>query len=974
MRILVSGLLALLVSFCAFADDRRIPSSWHIGDQSTAQLEAIDTLQFRALDLDQLALEDASREADGGPPRFAYPHRLSLSTHDRGSWDSDGAFDIWRLAVRAEAATLVNFGFNDLNLPDGAYLYIYSAKAAASRQMDRFQVIGPYDASINRAHGEFWTPNLTGDEAIIEVNIPRDARDQFNLTVVQVSHGYRGFGARGSDYRQLSSDIDIVGAGKQACETQGGIRSGACNQDVACLSDDDPWNDPRRSVGAYQRSGVFACTGSLVNNTANDQRMLFITARHCISPAQAASIVVYWNYEWPSCRRPGASGGTAVNSPDPNITNSGGTFLATTSNPFQGNCTAPDECSDVYLLELDDPANPDFELHWSGWDRRPPPTACAQGPGNSTEGLCATIHHPGVDEKRITWVAADMQIGSIAGASNIHWHPFWHPNPPELPNMPDGPPATIPPAVTEPGSSGSPLYSADRRLLGVLSGGPAFCGATGSSLSDFYGGLWHAWDGMGTSTTRMRDHLDPLGTQPLFINGTDGDGFVIEAEGVSFSQCGFDDLAVDLEVAASGDFAGDVTLSTGNLPAGVTAAFSVNPVTVPGSSMLSLSNLEQAGAGSFNFLVDGISGEFENSTSISLVLSDDDPGTASITSPGDGQTGVSSSPVIEWSSADQAAGYTVEIATDADFETIVFSAQTIATEATVSTALSANTEYFVRVRAGNDCGSGEWSATTSFTTANEICIAPGLAIPDNSAAGVSSELEIASGGELLSLEMSLDITHTWVGDLIIDLTHVDSGTSVNLVQRPGQTGGTGFGCSGDNIQTSIRDDAEFRLQTDCIGGAAVAYPEAAYSPNDPLADFVGQNLAGTWRLSVSDNAGQDTGTLNAWCLLPATATPGDHSIGGTVSGLQGPGLVLQNNGGDDLTINDNGSFAFASDLATGESYAVTIFSQPDDSQEVCEISNGSGTVGTVDVDDVLVSCYTLPPVIFHDRFETGEEQ
>ena len=482
------GVVLVALSTAVSAVDRVPPASWSLDESAQTRLSRLSVVDYPALDMEALALEDSLNEALGKPPRFAFPRDADFSLHTDGEWEVLGDTSIWRMRVRADGAVLLNFGFSDLFLPEGAALYLYTASAAKSRTMDRFQVIGPYSASINREHGEFWTPNLHADDVIIEVNVPSAVREAAQFNISQVSQGYRGFGQAAREYKQPADRME--GNGKQACKDAAGIRSGACNQDVACLSEDDPWNEPRRSVGAYQRSGVFACTGSLVNNTANDQSMLFITATHCINAAQTPSIVVYWNYEWPTCRRPGASGGTAVNPPDPNMTNSGGTFLAATSNPFGGNCTAPNECSDVTLIELDDPADPDLELFWSGWDRRPPPTACAQGPGNSTGGLCASIHHPGVHEKRITWVADNIQIGNIAGAQNIHWHPFWHPNPPELLNMPPGGP--IPPAVTEPGSSGSPLYSADRRLIGVLSGGLAFCGATGASLSDLYGGLWHA--------------------------------------------------------------------------------------------------------------------------------------------------------------------------------------------------------------------------------------------------------------------------------------------------------------------------------------------------------------------------------------------------------------------------------------------------------------------------------------------------
>ncbi|MGY6586871.1 MAG: choice-of-anchor J domain-containing protein [Wenzhouxiangella sp.] len=708
------GAIILSLSVAMADDSRPMPASWSDGPISSRALDTLDTLRFDALDLAAIAAEDQQRQADGEPPRFAFPHPVSVDASQRGTRQQQGDLMVWRLRVLADQANLINFGFQNLYLPEGSRLYIYSGKAAESGQMDRFSVIGPYDARINQDHGEFWTPNLQGDQAIIEVNVPANLADQFRLELAQVSHGYRGFGSAALGYRQDVADRADSDA-KQACETTEGIRSGACNQDVACLSDDDPWNDPRRSVGAYQRSGTFACTGSLVNNTANDQRLLFITARHCISPTQTPSIVVYWDYEWPTCRRPGAAGGTAVNPPDPNLTNSGGTFLASTSNPFGGNCTAPDECSDVFLLELNGEPNENVELHWAGWDRRPPPSVCAQGPGNSTEGLCATIHHPGVDEKRITWVAQDIQIGNISGAQNIHWHPFWHPNPPELPNMPDGPPATIPPAVTEPGSSGSPLYSADRRLLGVLSGGPAFCGATGANLSDFYGGIFHAWEGMGTATTRMRDYLDPLNTGALFIDGIDGSGFNIDSDVSSVSQCGFDDVVINLELTANGDFEGDVSLAASGLPGGASTDFSVNPVTVPGSSVLTLANLDQVGAGSYTVNIEGISGDFEASANISLILADGIPANTAVISPVDGALGVSTTPTVEWSS-EQGVSFELEIASDADFNDVVYSVSVTGNSHEVADPLDTNTSYFVRVRAANDCGQDDWSNAVSFTT------------------------------------------------------------------------------------------------------------------------------------------------------------------------------------------------------------------------------------------------------------------
>ena len=79
-----------------------------------------------------------------------------------------------------------------------------------------------------------------------------------------------------------------------------------------------------------------------------------------------------------------------------------------------------------------------------------------------------------------------------------------------------------------------------------------------------------------------------------------------------------------------------------------------------------------------------------------------------------------------------------------------------------------------------------------------------------------------------------------------------------------------------------------------------------------------------------------------------------YAIGGTVTGLNTSGLVLENNGGDALTITANGTFAFATTVATGGPYSVTIFTQPADS--TCVVANGAGTVGSVAVGDVSVTC------------------
>jgi hypothetical protein len=93
-------------------------------------------------------------------------------------------------------------------------------------------------------------------------------------------------------------------------------------------------------------------------------------------------------------------------------------------------------------------------------------------------------------------------------------------------------------------------------------------------------------------------------------------------------------------------------------------------------------------------------------------------------------------------------------------------------------------------------------------------------------------------------------------------------------------------------------------------------------------------------------------TLSELQALGVLATP--VTVGGTVSGLGGgKTLILRNNGGDDLTLTANGSFTFATALAVGAAYAVTVRTQP--SGQNCTVTNGTGTAGAT-VSNIAVAC------------------
>ncbi len=102
--------------------------------------------------------------------------------------------------------------------------------------------------------------------------------------------------------------------------------------------------------------------------------------------------------------------------------------------------------------------------------------------------------------------------------------------------------------------------------------------------------------------------------------------------------------------------------------------------------------------------------------------------------------------------------------------------------------------------------------------------------------------------------------------------------------------------------------------------------------------------------------GSGTASGNVTNVGVSCAAGANVTIGGTVTGLTGTGLVLQDNGGDNLTVTQNGAFTFATALASGKAYAVTVLTQPTSPSQTCTVSGGSGTTGSANVTSVAVSC------------------
>jgi lysyl endopeptidase len=865
-------LAAALAACCAgnaiaASAPRAQPNSWSGGFSSA---DTIETRTFDALDLHQIATEDASREAAGRPHRFAIPHQVAIDATSAGSWEQHGERSVWRYRVKATSAASLNFGFTHYHVPPSAKLFIYDASHR--------QVAGPYGTEHNEPHRQLWTPVIASDDVFIELDVASAERASVELTLGRINQGYRGLGTTSKGYHQPDLGQSKIGA--KTCSPDQ-IASGTCNMDVACLDANDPWNKPRHSVGAITLNGSDDCTGSLVNNTANDRRMLFITASHCgLNASSSPTVVVYWNYEWPTCRTPGSAASGQTNPPDPSMTNSGATYLANTPNPFTSTTCPPgiaSQCSDNTLVVLDTPANPDFNLFWEGWDRRITAAVCQQSADpTSTVGLCAGIHHPNVNEKRITFAARNFEVGGIGNGTNTHWHSYWDPTPPILPNIPPPQPPSVPPGVTEPGSSGSPLYTSEQRLIGVLSGGPSACGATGENLSDFYGQLALAWEGQGTPTTRLKDYLDPLGSAPQFIDGIGLSPFALALNPTSVAVCASaGSSAIQVDVSADAGFTNPVALSASGAPTGSTTSFAPTSVTPPGASTLTVGALASATPGSYTMTITGTSGADSASKSLDFTLNDVAPGAVSPISPANNATAVSVSPVLTWSAA-SAGGpqdYLVEVASDAAFATIVFT-QTVhdATTVTVTPPLASSTTYYWRVTASNACGSATASPVFHFKTLG----APGVCEPpatphsvflDDVEQGANGWTTTGSTGAstwTISTARANSPTHAWYANDIATVS--DQRLISPTIALPG---------SENPITLQFQNWREIEaFSGGCYDGGIleVSTDGSIFTQVPDSAIFAGGGYTGT----VSDQFGNPLQGLLAWCgntPRPFTAGP-----------------------------------------------------------------------------------------------------
>lgn len=451
--------MTLLRSFAALASFCLLASAAHAAlpaTRLTTDAEALALLPQARLPAAQVKQQISQLKHE--PLRFAVPTALNLDLRN-GSWSrtADG-LSRWQLRVDSSGASSLALLLTEVRLPEGAELWFYDTVG--------HDVQGPITAArINAATGQLSLPLVRSDAAVLEVRVPAAQQNEVAFKISEAYHGYRSLHAAANGSNTPKAAI--------------GDDAGSCNIDVVCTEGNN-WRNEIRSTVLLVTTNQSLCTGSLVNNTRQDDRALVLTANHCgIRSTNIGSVTAYFNTQSTSC------GGNENGRIDQNI--DGGSFLAR------------DDNSDFTLISLATLPPTAYNVLYAGWDAR---SGVAPQSG-------VTMHHPQGDEKKISVYSSpgtaqnDVCIGSGAGAACDgflvdSWRVTWSRG------------------TTEGGSSGAGLWNQNRQLVGVLSGGGASCSSINEP--DFFGRMDRAWQANAATSGQLKAHLDPISTNCLQLN------------------------------------------------------------------------------------------------------------------------------------------------------------------------------------------------------------------------------------------------------------------------------------------------------------------------------------------------------------------------------------------------------------------------------------------------------------------------
>lgn len=434
--------------------------------------------------------EDSLEMIKGLPFRFGKDIAIDIDLIKEGTHVTNKDTTLIYYQISTKGAYSINLIFDKFHLMDNTTVRIYNSEQSV--------LYGPITSKENTKNGIFWTDLIKGESIIIEVSIIGGSTEGNLLHISKVIHGYVNV---------------FAGYGQSA----------SCNRDVMCSEGNGWGNEAGSVVMLLFADGTRFGSGSLVNNTSQDFRPYILTAFHCVDTEYDGELTwaeksavnnwvfrfKYYNY---SC------GGSECQS---YVSYNGATFRA----GYQP--------SDFSLLELNVYPTNSSGIYYSGWNRNTSAATFAVG-----------IHHPAGDVKKIS---VDQN-----GLSNVSVTTPWTAQGVTLYCPPDTHwEAVFNTGTVQYGSSGSPIFDQNHRIVGQLHGDYLTDGQFCVNKRGHYGKFNVSWGGGSNDSTRLSNWLDPESTGAYTTN----------TSSISFSGPDF--------VCSSGTY-----FTVNNLPSGATITWS----------------------------------------------------------------------------------------------------------------------------------------------------------------------------------------------------------------------------------------------------------------------------------------------------------------------------------------------------------------------------------------------------------------
>lgn len=486
--------ILVLFTFCVFlnsysqitTNEQPISLSLFSGEELHSLKESMLDVQPISLpipDIKAVYAEDAENDKKiDNVFRVSIRIPVSYNSKENGKWTTlDDGSRLWKLTITAESAQSLDLTFNKFWLPDNTKFFVYNPHS--------LETIGAITSDYlqgDKDHpAKFSTAIVRGDTLTLEYYQPKGVTD---MPIIELSGVYYG-------YRTLST-IGNRGLFNQSSE---------CEIDVNC-SEGNNWTNEKRAVTCIQlktTGGGYLGTGALVMNTSMDFKPYVLTANHVVNALNYDAVsnpdislsVFYWNYEAQEC------------------SSSQFSYLSTVGATLVANPVSPDSINAadfaLLLLKQDPRFLNDYTPYYLGWDRSATYVA---------GGVC--IHHPRGDVKKISTYSCTplrTKLGfNFENTAGSYLRVTWD----ETDNGH---------GIAEPGSSGAPLINSNHKLIGQLSGGSVDLSCENPNLPCWYGRFYTSWTGHGSSSSyrRLKDWLDPLGTNQTSISGSNGNSIYI---------------------------------------------------------------------------------------------------------------------------------------------------------------------------------------------------------------------------------------------------------------------------------------------------------------------------------------------------------------------------------------------------------------------------------------------------------------